>query len=62
MLFERSEFIECFEKKWFRPLSSGRFRTFLFGSFSFGDERKRILLHDSRPLLGTLTFSDERNE
>ncbi len=44
MLFERSEFIECFEKIGFRPLSTGRFCTFLFDSLSFGDERKRILL------------------
>ena len=26
MLSEQSEFIKCFEKSWFRPLSSGRFR------------------------------------
>ena len=38
MLFERSEFIECFEKSWFRPPSSGRFRTFLC-FVSFSDER-----------------------
>ena len=42
MLFERSEFIEWFEEFVFRPPSSGRFRTFLFDSSSFGDERKRI--------------------
>ena len=35
MLFERSEFIECFEKSWLRPLSSGRFRALSFDSVFF---------------------------
>ena len=44
MLFERSEFIEWFEEFVFRPLSSGRFRTFLC-FVSFGDERNENLLY-----------------
>ena len=52
MLFERSEFIECFEKIGFRPLSSGRFCTFLFVSLSFGDERKRITLSMMKEIKG----------
>ena len=35
MLFERSEFIECFEKIGFRPLSQDVFALFLLFRFSF---------------------------
>ena len=45
MLFERSEFIECFEKIGFRPLSSGRFCTFLC-FVSFSDERNERMVNN----------------
>jgi hypothetical protein len=41
MLFEQSEFIERFEGFIVPASETGRFRTFLFDSLSFGDERKR---------------------
>ena len=64
MLFERSEFIECFEKIGFRPLSSGRFCTFLC-FVSFSDERnERLVMIEITlfVLFKRTSFSDERKE